>query len=360
MSYNSVSETNNLNSYTGDSIMTFYVSGAQMTALKANSLYLCGMYQTSDLVRANYAGKNYEGKTGLHGIIDNLTVESALGILDNIQYYNRLVSTYSKMSKYKDSSCVSRDASYTTMYNYNTPFYLRGDNQHSAAAGANAASGLLPFAIQLFCCLNNASGDISFEKHQYFKITIRLKPYFIFSSTSTLYTVTQPTINFRTTLDKPENKKTIMIAHVGIPQDFSSSNAYYSIVGTGVTTDLFCNFLTNTKLNNTAFNQNDFDRPLGFNLLSVKINGSSTLTSYEIVEEDEAIENGKRAVENSSYSDAWDWDGLQGVTTNAQYVLGMHFPQPLQLNGQTMNLQMGFDGNTTKYNCFIYYKKLIE
>lgn len=354
-SYNSTEQINFEITYLGMEIVpnSFYLSGE----LNVQSVAL-GSGEVGNI--DNNLEVKYDGKIGVHGFINSMSVESQkLGLLENI------TGNYGRWARMLCDVQLNNNDLF--MSNYVQELRTANDKlstQILRGTGNDDYNKNPDFFLHLKNCINMTSGaPITFDKFGILRLTINLNSvrkalYGRDVGADTTFSLDNVKLHYKIRPQGQYNVPTRMLSVSVIPQEIESSAANVIVDNPVLSDAVSISFQKTSHSNQYQFNEHETETPPFPQRAEMNFNDqTNSYLTFPLDNLEEMVLNYRKSMGMTSHSEVIPSNYQMGKN----FGLGLKFPQTINFLNQSFAVyfQSSID-NDNKFNIFVYYHTMLE
>jgi len=370
--YHSIEPENNASSYTEFATADFVLTGAGRK-LVADSVRLEGTIhlekgggvgpKTIALIAADAGHWKVDNQIGMHAICESITTEvQSAGNIEHLASYPRYVKMVAASSK-DSNDMMSADM----VVEGRGPVGSNGEYAIEPVACLNIDAGGAglqtvkdpAFSLRLMQCLNRMSGNYSFDKHGYIKMSINFarvnQLVFGTDCDSTMsYELQGLRLSYKTVPDDKVDEKLLMRSYFSTKSTMQSQSAS---IQSRVPSDIVlgCSVCFLKLANESSPTENSHALEKLPNVDAVRMLFADTenrFISYSITETSDLLDRGIKSLAYSGHTSATQLK-LKG---NDSYIIGSDFASPVSLRNQKFTLSLDTTSTVLSGSPYIVYQ----
>ena len=368
----SIAPINNRSSYPEFSVVDFNVS-AENRKIVCNSFRLVGKlnaYSTGTTRVVNTDDINYDGRLGIHGVVESIQTEIANfgGVVESFNGYGRYVGMSHDATKTDLDLINGTDVCElkTPMKTF-TKVLLTGERSVASATPLIQSNS---FSMKPQFILNSAVGvedpndlTMSYNKSGNIRISFTLARNFAFLfgadvDANANYELTDLRLEFTSVPEDNKNNKTAHKVKYMVRSSLESGSANIQAQVPAKVNACSISFIETSHEN--VGSHNNYRREVLPNLTSVQYLFNNATNEYIQYRIDNRAEWSRRAI--ASFRDTKHSElTLKNFAGNHSFLLGLNFGEFIDLTNQTFSVQLESGATSTDpYTAFLYFHSVVE
>jgi len=356
MSYHTIFPTAQKATYSPTNNIDFKLT-FENKKLKANSIRVSGKVQVELTTGVPIADQvAWDSLNGSHNLFSEWTTSfESSGIQENITDYPR----YHKM-KMESQNCQEDFQKSSFASALQTPSNAGVENVFTGMAAADYA---IPFSLKPNICVNNMSGDLSFNKKSrsvYLQTRIGSLAEILFGqevTTNTVINITELQINYETVPEDNKDEPLSMVVLHSVKQVINTSSANINSKVPAVVVGMSASFQLVTHEKSMEYNNYATEDPNVSRLQLFWNDMNNNYISFPLESREEILLNYLESMNSRGHNDML-WSK---ASIDLGFGCGVKFPEPVDLRNQTMGVQIESGiTNATPHYIYMYFQSIVQ